>query len=75
MIELSIQRVPETDEYAVTWKVDGKLIEEQTYYTNDLEDARLTLSATIERVVKQGYPYCIRTNSLTGPFRADKWCS
>ena len=66
MIELSIERVEETDEYAVTWKEDGELVEAKTYYTDDLEDARLTLADMMERIRLQGEEFTVRVNKLTG---------
>ena len=72
-IDLSITRDKDTKEYKVLWKSrpvgstkkTGKLDEAKTYYTDDAEDAVLTLRATARRALKRGNKVRIVGTSLT----------
>ena len=57
-------RVPETGEYKVVWKQNGRVVESKCYYTDDLEDARDTFVAILIEAQRHGYNVRIRD---------DKW--
>lgn len=54
-IKLRIKRLPETEEYKVTWTQDGKLSEAKSYYTTDRKDAELTLIDMAQRARGRGH--------------------
>lgn len=65
---LSIARDKTTREYKVLWRegsAKSKPIESKTYYTDDLQDAVLTLIGTIKRATKRNLEVSIKETSTT----------
>lgn len=54
-VKLKIKRLPETNEYKVQWFEDGVLNEDRSYYTDDQEDARMTMRAMADEAHQMGY--------------------
>lgn len=63
-VVLDIQRDKETGEYSIPWVESGKRNEDRTYYTDDLEDARHTLTAQIQWAQRNGYNVRIKGNKF-----------
>ncbi len=54
-VTLSVMKIPETGEYKIVWRQEGKVIEEKCYYTDDLEDAKATFTDILFRAQRSGY--------------------
>lgn len=49
-VKLVLKKDPATQEFAVRWYEDGKYDEDKTYYTDDQQDAIVTMNDMIKRV-------------------------
>jgi len=65
MIELGIQKLPETGEYRVNWYEGGERSEEKSYYTDDLPDAQGTLVAMATEGISAGNAVRVRSSRFT----------
>jgi hypothetical protein len=53
-VQLGLKRLPETNEWKITWKEDGVYKEGPTYYTDAFDDAVMTAVAERKRLVDKG---------------------
>jgi hypothetical protein len=60
MIELSIKRLSQTNEWKVPWVEDGVYKEGPSYYSDDKEDAKGALVDTWRRLVAANIPVVVR---------------
>lgn len=53
-VVLKTKRLPDTDEWKVCWYNDGVIDEDKSYYTDDHEDAVLTIRSMAEEAYQMG---------------------
>lgn len=66
MVRLGITKVEGTGEFKVYWEENGRYIEANAYYTDDVEDARYTLLDILRRASQRGYNVSIVPNRWAG---------
>lgn len=63
-IQLGIRRLPETGEYKLTWKQDGKFRETFSYYTDSEPDVIATLMSETYSLRKAGNKVSVSKTAL-----------